>query len=344
MAIDITAPFDNTTLSDSLKVELIEGEEKAALKNASDDFADSTRGWQWEDYLVGGTSSPVESGGVLTCDITSGSGSRNRGYKSPTDKVTGNFDIHVDFSNFTGGTIDRSAAVLHLSIDPDNYIIMRRDKNAFTDGFEAVINKAGVLTNIRTASTVTSGSLRIIRNGGIVALLIDKGSGWEIGSMEDGFSTDDGTIRIYSQAHDVDTVTVDLDNFLVEDGGWFSTSAPSIKTETIDLGSVQKILSSEILIPSNTIAADTDIQVALSLDGGAFSSYYDLDSAALDNLYPIKAGEIGGNAVTCKTIQMQIKLNSSGTVYQECGKTILADVETKSKRDFFGHYGHRRIG
>lgn len=111
-------------------------------------------------------------------------------------------------------------------------------------------------------------------------------------------------------------------------GGTYSTDSPTVSTKIILLDGETTIPVSDIFIPSDTLVNDTDIKVAFSLDDGAYSSFYELDNNGLNKLYPIKAGQISGNEITCTKLQIKIQLNSDGTTYQECGQPEISGVTT----------------
>ena len=342
MSVNLFAQFDDTTLSDALKIEIREGKQKARLKDASDDFTDEAIGWQWTS---GGTSPPTESGGVLNMDIANGSGYRSSRYSSSVSSVGGDFDIEVDFANWSEIGGDLSTAALDFLIDSNNFFTVRREVNAGVNRFTSYIKIGGSTQSDFFNSSVTSGKLKLIKKGDIVATYYDAGSGWIPLGLSYGFSTSGGLLSIKTEVTGTNTVSVDFDNFVVNEGGWFVTTAPTIETENVDFGKAVTLLVTDILIPSDTLAADTDIQIALSLDGEAFSSYYNLDSSHADKTYNIKTGQIGGDSIICSQLMLQIKLNSSGTIQQECGEPEIVEISVGvSKLAKFGLYGHRRVG
>ena len=323
MAETIIASFDNTTLSDSLKIELIEGEEKVSLKNAADDFNRGEIGDQWQE--IQNEMVITETGSQLNFQDDVSAGQHSSRYYSKSNVLgSGIFDGSVDFNSLSAAA-GEVWCTMGIWANSSNYATITKRDGSNSD-WRIWWNIGGSTTTTLIAGVNTSGTLRLRKEADLIMFIGDDGTGEVLLGSVSGFSVANLQFRLLGTALNGSTGGFNFDNYVINEDGWYPTSGPTVMSEIIDLGSIKKVLSSEILIPSNTIASDTDIQVALSLDGGAFSSYYNLDSAASDNLYPIKVGEIGGASVTCQTIQIQIKLNSSGLVYQEAGKPEIYGV------------------
>lgn len=116
--------------------------------------------------------------------------------------------------------------------------------------------------------------------------------------------------------------TVGAQDFIPPISAYFiySTTGETASVTQIDFGSSQTIAYTDIRVPSNTLSSASDVQV--SINGGAYVDLVTGGAYDTEKAYP---PNVAGN-FTGQTITFIVKLNSSGTVYQEAGRPFVKSV------------------
>ena len=199
----------------------------AELGNGSDNFDDNTRGWQWI-HRGGHTYEVAETGGELVMDKAASGAADVGGYESTTTAEyinAGDYDIVIDFSNFSCTTNQASSNLISLSVSAGgegSSIGRRKDSGVnimeWSHTGEATVSEASVLT---------SGKMRLTRVGDTVSAYYYDESNWQHMGTHEGKSTAIGLLRIFAVIRDGETLTGTFDNFDITVGGFFDSSNPS---------------------------------------------------------------------------------------------------------------------
>ena len=193
-----------------------------------------------------------------------------------------------------------------------------------------ILGKQMWIDGIKTKEDTSAGAKVMIGDGTGTNFVIGNSSGGTL-----GFNGHIDMVNIYT-GH---LLQSDIERHSAFAGTYeyYESGGAEVQTEVVNLGS--KVLSvSDILIPSETIAADDDIQLRYQINedsvwrgvGGVVGgANLDLDSGASNNKYPIKAGQLTSDVIrTTTSIQFKAILNSDTTTLQtaagiEIGGVIL---------------------
>lgn len=161
----------------------------------------------------------TQSAGLLQTQVASGNGYAGVITKS---NACGDFDVNVDFNQFT--TSGQSEADVRLSIDEDvgntpvvpRTIFIERFSKNNSQGFsiKMVTNSGQTVITNDVNSYVTAGKLRIRRIGAVYTLYYDDGSGWKsLGGFDNGFTTDSKIALLVKSFDQNPSVSANFDNF-----------------------------------------------------------------------------------------------------------------------------------
>lgn len=155
----------------------------------------------------------VQAGGVLETTLSSGNGYAGVITQS---NVCGDFDVNVDFNQFT--TSGQSEADARLSIEDqttNSTVFIERFNQGNTQGFHAIKVING--TETQFGSPVTSGStmgkMRIRRIGSTYTVYYDVGNGWQAFDPANAFSSDAKVALIVKSWSQNPSVSANFDNF-----------------------------------------------------------------------------------------------------------------------------------
>lgn len=133
----------------------------------------------------------------------------------------GNFDVNVEFSQFTSG--GQSEADVRLSVEEDvgnltvvpSTLFIERYSKGNEQGFAAKMVRGGQeQTASPAASFATSGKLRIRRVGSVFTTYYDVGSGWQtLAVFASGFTSDVHPAIIVKSWDQNPSVSANFDNF-----------------------------------------------------------------------------------------------------------------------------------
>lgn len=185
----------------------------------SDTFTGSTISAQlWDEWRNNG--SVNQTGGVLQTAVPGGNGYAGVITKN---KVCGDFDVTVNFSQFTNS--GQPEADVRLSIEENvgmltvipSTVFIERFVDGDTSGFRAIkVISGGQETQFAapvTGITQTSGKLRIRRVGSTYTLYYDIGSGWQSFLPANAFSADANIALIVKSWKQNPSVSASFDNF-----------------------------------------------------------------------------------------------------------------------------------
>lgn len=284
---------------------------------------DNSDTWRWQDYISGGESAPVETGGVLNCDIASGgSGTRIRGYVSSIEiPANMDFDIPVDFSGFVRNkNVLNTIAYLYMWFEISGYRLQAsRLKNDASDLSRLTLNhpsKSNIVSDATTSTT--SGKFRIKRMDGVafVGFYDDLTAEWRWESMPD-YSNAAGLLRIYARADDDCGVEGDFSNFLALEGGWFPTDTPSpTQIWTVYPVGTKIDMATLHIFESSTSA----LTYKLAVNGGAQGASQTQAQLQAEGIITVT------DATQSISIQPQLPW-SSGEIRPEMGESSFVDVE-----------------
>lgn len=130
--------------------------------------------------------------------------------------VCGDFDVNVDFSQFT--TSGQSEADVRLSIENqenNSTVFIERFSQGNTQGFHAIKVIDGVETQFDNpiSNVSTFGKMRIRRIGSLFTLYYDIGDGWKAFSPANAFASDAKVALIVKSWNQNPTVSASFDNF-----------------------------------------------------------------------------------------------------------------------------------
>jgi len=334
MAETVKIPiFDGTDTASVVGIDTHDSvDDRIALVTADDDFADGVLGWQWLNYTTGGAANPVESGGVLSCDLPSAAGVRYTGYRA-LSTISGDFAVQVDFSNFSrvsGSAHARGRIYIDLS---GLYVNLYRGLAASNE----IVAETNFNGNSNVAYTNAGGTLYIERRNDVFLIFYKTPTGNKtLLKAFVGGPVTPALLYIIGEAGASTALNIDFDNFTITKSGWFPTSSPSPAQiwEGLPVGSI--IDMSTIRIPE---FADQSILYKLASNGGAQGS--SLTQAQLRAESDITVTD----ATQSISVQPIIPW-SSGNIRPEVAVNALVDVTFPSgggKYDKFAIYGHRRI-
>lgn len=172
----------------------------------------------------GGNGTPVAtvSGGVLATSLKRNqnltvvpqegwAGVITKGY------VCGDFDVNVDFDQFTTSGQSEADARLSIEDQPGNStVFIERYSDGNTSGFHAIKVIGGTETQFAapvTGITSTSGKLRIRRVGSTYTLYYYAGNGWQSFLPANAFSTDAKIALTVKSWDEFPSVSANFDNF-----------------------------------------------------------------------------------------------------------------------------------
>lgn len=116
----------------------------------------------------------------LTSDGTPGTFCNTPGIFGPgagiasRKKLSGDFDVQVDFRDFSGPNVDHIQAFFQIYQDQGNQLHIKRIRGSSIDGIQTVAKVGGVqIDGFVSFNPVTSGTFRITRNGDVITAFLN---------------------------------------------------------------------------------------------------------------------------------------------------------------------------
>lgn len=292
------------------------------LGNGADNFADGITGWQWS--AVG---SPVEVGGVLDLSQTIASGRTIIGYDS-NSLLAGDFDIQIDFSNFEV-SVGTGRARMGAYVDTNNWFRTTRFKTSGgLNVYYSEWNIGGALMNDGgTATTDSSGKLRLQRIGSTVNYYVFQGGVWVYLFTKEGISTSPAIIKLEGDANDLSTMTADFDNFQINVNGIYDSGSPN----TTDGGWIA--LSAGSIIKWSTSALDISGDAAIpakfqyAVNNGAFNGSW-------LTLAQLQAESDTTITDDTNSVKVKVQFLSDGTQAASCDEELKITVAVATACDY----------
>ena len=130
-------------------------------------------------------------------------------------KLSGDFDIQVDFTNFSGPSVDFVQAFFNVYQDQDNQLHIKRIRGFSTDGIQTVakVGGGGLINGAASFNPVTSGTFRITRSGSVITAFFNEAPDFSI----PGFSGD-VIISLVLFGPEGESASVVYDNFTINSG------------------------------------------------------------------------------------------------------------------------------
>ena len=99
-------------------------------------------------------------------------------------KISGDFDLQVDFSSFVGSSANFTQAFFNIYQDPDNQLHIKRIRGPGVDGIQTVAKLGGGIINGNASSNpVSSGTFRIVRSGGLITTYFNGAANFSISGL-----------------------------------------------------------------------------------------------------------------------------------------------------------------
>lgn len=298
-------------------------EERTLLATLASDAFDGTSidTDQWEVVVPSDASSVIQDDALfLTNDGAAGAFSNTPGNRSPgagvgsVCKLSGDFDIQVDFRDFSGPDADWSQAFFSVYQDAANQAAIKRIRGAGFDGIQtfSLIDSIEIQTDV-TATSTTSGTLRIVRTGDRIDTFFDE-FGAQPNYSETAFSGDVVVTLTLLAPGGADLAYVTYDDFLINSG----TAVCPIIDAAIDIKPGND--TNPINLKSNGVLA-----VAILTTSIADGDTVDFDATTVD------------------TATIEFGDTRDGFVRVDALRTAVEDVDGDGDLDLIAHFSIREI-
>ncbi|MCL5797590.1 MAG: hypothetical protein M1366_02205 [Patescibacteria group bacterium] len=187
----------------------------------TDTFSESSLNTDlWQEWKQNGSDS-LTSGSLRLMANGGGSSESYGGVLSAKTlcATTGDFDTSVDFNQFTTSGQSEADAILSLEDQTnDSHIFIQYANKGNSAGFESKLVIKGQDQTVQdkwTPMSVTTGKLRIVRQGGVFTTYYDTGSGWiqQASFIPDSFATALNVGLFAKSWGEYPTVSANFDNF-----------------------------------------------------------------------------------------------------------------------------------
>ena len=194
----------------------------AELKAQSDTFDGTVIDpLNWEVSAPLGNSTVTQNGALfLTSDGTFGAFCNTPGLFGPgagialRKKLSGDFDIQVDFSGFSGPNQDFVQAFFNVYQDQNNQLHIKRIRGNSIDGTQTVSLVGGLINNgLVTPNPVSSGTFRITRSGSVMTTFFNGAPEFSISAFGSPV-----IVSLVLLGPGGQTASVEFDNFSINSG------------------------------------------------------------------------------------------------------------------------------